>query len=535
MTVHRITQAYARLGATRLASALTVLLIPAPGFAQVVCESLESLELPETTITSAQVVPAGGFAPPQGAGGGHGGRRRGGDRPAPREEAGDLPTFCRVAGVVAPQIRFEVWLPPPTGALGWNGKLNGVGNGGLAGSISYGAMIQALARGYATASTDTGHTDETDHEAWALGHPELLVDFASRSIHATATAAKGIIRAYYGRAPQRSYFTGCSGGGGQALSEAQRYPADYDGIVAGAPANFPTHMWPGELYPAWVTHRSPAHLVPEAKLSLVNDAVLAACDATDGVEDHVLDDPRRCGFDPSTLLCKLADAADCLTAEQVDSVKRIYDGPKDPSSGKLFWPGFEKSSEPGWTGHVSEPFGIPLSYFKYMALQDPGWDWKRFDFADPGSFAVLNEASQRLGPVLDSTDPDLTAFKKRGGKLIAYHGWLDPNIAPRNSIDYYEAVQEAMGGEREASSFYRLFMVPGMGHCGGGPGPSAFDALDALESWVENGKPPDRIPASHVSDGKVDRTRPLCPYPLVARYQGAGSTDEAASFECRRP
>jgi feruloyl esterase len=273
------------------AGALAVLVLPGPCLAQVTCEALESLKLTATTITSARAVGAGEFAPP--AGGGRGGRRPGGDRPA-GEEARTLPAFCRVAGVVAPQIRFEVWLPPPAGAGAWNGKLNGVGNGGLAGTISYGAMVQSLARGYATASTDTGHSNQPGNEGWPLGHPELLVDFASRSIHMTALAAKGVAEAYYGRGPGRSYFTGCSCGGGQALSEAQRYPADYDGIVAGAPANFPTHMWPGELYPAWVTHRTPAHLILEEKLALIEKAALAACDAMDGVADRVLDDPRRC-------------------------------------------------------------------------------------------------------------------------------------------------------------------------------------------------------------------------------------------------
>ena len=498
------------------------------------CEALVSLKVPETTITSAEVVSAGEFTPPTRPGDRPGGPP-GGERMAPGQGARSLPAFCRVAGVVAPQIRFEVWLPPPTGTGGWNGKFNGVGNGGLAGTISYGAMVQSLARGYATASTDAGHPEQPENEDWALGHPELLVDFASRSIHVTARAAKVVLLAYYGRSAERSYFTGCSGGGGQALSEAQRYPADYDGIVAGAPANFPTHMWPGELYPAWVTHRTPAHLIPREKLTLVHDSVLAACDATDGIEDGILADPRRCQFKPSTLLCQGPDGADCLTAAQVESFERIYGGLEDPSSGELFWPGYEMSSEPAWAGHIFEPFSIPLSYFTYMALQERDWDWRSLDFSDPQSFAMLHGASHRLGPILNSTDPDLTAFKRLGGKLIMYHGWIDANITPRNSIAYYQAVQEAMGGEPETQSFVRLFMAPGMGHCGGGPGPNTFDALAALEQWVENGKAPDRITASHVSNGQVDRTRPLCAFPRVAVYQGQGSTDDAASFECRLP
>lgn len=454
---------------------------------------------------------------------------------AASQGAQDLPAFCRVVGVVAPEINFEVWLPQTTGNRSWNGKFNGVGNGGLAGSISYGAMMQSLRRGYATASTDTGHVDKPGSDAWPLGHPELLVDFASSSIHMTARAAKGIIKAYYGQTPRYSYFTGCSCGGGQALSEAQRYPADYDGIVAGAPANFPTHMWPGELYPAWVTHRSPADLIPREKLSLINGAALAACDALDGVRDGILADPRRCDFDPSTLLCPGADGPNCLTAAQVDSVKRIYAGLKDPSSGKLFWPGYEVSSELGWIGHIFEPFNIPLSYFKYMALQNPNWDWRSFDFTDPKNLVALNEASNRLGPILDSTSPDLTAFKRLGAKMIMYHGWIDQNIAPRNSIAYYEKVKETIGGEGEIQPFFRLFMAPGMGHCGGGPGPNTFDSLAALEQWVENGDPPDQIVASHLSNGRVDRTYPLCPYPWVARYKGTGSTDNAANYDCRLP
>ena len=318
------------------------------------CESLTSLKLPETTIVSAQAVAAGEFTPPAGAGG-----ARGGPPPAGTagQEAARLPAFCRVAGTVAPEIHFEVWLPSPTGEKSWNGKFNGVGNGGLAGAISYGAMMRSLARGYATASTDTGHTNEPGKEAWALGHPERLVDFASRSIHMTARAAKRVIEAYYGRAARFSYFTGCSCGGGQGLSEAQRYPADYDGIVAGAPANFPTRMWPGELYPAWVTHRDAASLVPREKLPLVNDAALAACDTLDGVKDGVLEDPRHCRFDPSTLQCKGTDGPTCLTAAQVDSVGRIYQGLNDPSSGTVFWPGYEISSELGWPGHIFEPSG----------------------------------------------------------------------------------------------------------------------------------------------------------------------------------
>ena len=500
-------------------------LLGATAYAQIAtngsCENLKGLKIPETTIVSAQSIAAGEFTAPAKSGG-----MRGAAGPSEK----DLPPFCRVIGVVNPAINFEVWLPPASGEKQWNGKFNGVGNGGLAGFINYGAMTQSLARGYATASTDTGHIERPGDDSWALGHPELLVDFASRGIHMTARAAKAIIGAYYGQGPKYSYFTGCSGGGGQALSEAQRYPADYNGIVAGAPANFPTHMWPGELYAAWVTHRDQASFIPNEKLPLITNAVLEACDSPDGVKDGVLDDPRQCNFDPAQLQCQSADGPNCLTASQADSVRRIYEGLKDPSTGKLFWYGYEKSSETLWPGHINQPFGAPLSYYKYMVLQNPDWDWKGYSFSDPKDFAIAEEASRRLGPILDSTDPDLTAFKKLGGKLILYHGWLDQNIAPRNSIRYFESVQETLG--EDTKDFFRLFMLPGMGHCGGGPGPNTLDALSSLEQWVEKGKAPDQIIATHSTDGKVDRARPLCPYHQVAKYKGTGSTDDAANFVC---
>jgi feruloyl esterase len=509
------------------------------------CESLKSLKLPETTIVSSQIVPAGEFTVPARGGGRLGGALPAGDRMDPQGRRGgdagrgssgpgtkDLPAFCRVIGVVAPAINFEVWLPPSSGEKQWNGKFNGVGNGGLAGSISYSAMVQSLARGYATASTDTGHVNQPGNDAWPLGHPELIVDFASRSIHMTAVVAKEVIKSYYNKAPQYSYFTGCSGGGGQALSEAQRFPNDYNGIVAGAPANYPTHMWPGELYAAYATHRDPANMIPNEKLQVITNAVLAACDSLDGVKDGLLGDPRRCKFDPATIQCPGPDGPNCLTAAQVDSVKKIYAGLKDPSTEKQFWYGYEMSSEPGWPGHINDPFGVPLSYLKYMAFQDPNWDWKTFDLADPKNFARIAEASQKLGPVLDSVNPDLSPFKKLGGKLIQYHGWIDQNISPLNSISFYESAEKKMGGEKATQDFYRLFLAPGMGHCGGGAGPNTLDALTSLEQWVEKARAPEQIIATHSTDGKVDRARPLCPYPQVAKYKGSGSIDDPANFVC---
>jgi feruloyl esterase len=283
-----------------------------------------------------------------------------------------------VAGVVAPQIRFEVWLPPPNGAGAWNGKLNGVGNGGLAGTISYGAMMQSLARGYATASTDTGHSNQPGNEGWPLGHPEPLVDFAPRSIHMTALAARGIVEAYYGRGLARSYFTGCSLWRRPGALRSAEIPGRLRWHRRRRARELPhPHVaWRAVSGLGVAPDAGPPH--PGREVPLIERAAFAACDAIDGVQDGVLDDPRRCRFDPSTLLCKGADGADCLTAAHVDSVQRIYEGPKDPSSGKAFWPGYERTSEPLWPSHIFEPFSIPLSYFKYMALQDPGWDWRSF-------------------------------------------------------------------------------------------------------------------------------------------------------------
>jgi feruloyl esterase len=500
------------------------------------CEALKALKIAETSIVSAQSIAAGAFTPPGRGGGGMRGPLPAGAPTdigrGPAEPGGnDVPAFCRVTGVVAPSINFEVWLPPASGDKKWNGKFNGVGNGGMAGFIAYDAMMQSLGRGYATASTDTGHVDKPGDDSWALDE-KLIVDFASRGIHTTTLAAKAIIRAYYNRDPEFSYFTGCSGGGGQALSEAQRYPEDYNGIVAGAPANYPTHLWPGELYAAWVTHRNEPNQIPNEKLPVISKAAVESCDAQDGVKDGVIGDPRRCKFNPETIQCAGADGPGCLTAAQVDSVRKIYQGAKDLSTGKSFWYGYEMGSETFWPGHINTPFGTPVSYFKYMVLNNPAWDWKGFSFADPKNFVLMDEASKKLGPVLDSTDPDLGPFKKRGGKLILYHGWLDQNISPRNTIQYFETVKEKMGGERSTLDFARLFMAPGMAHCGGGPGPNTLDALSSLEQWVEKGKAPEIIIASHSGEGKVDRTRPLCPYPRVAKYKGTGSTDEAANFTC---
>ena len=488
------------------------------------CAELSALELDDTTIALAEPVAAGSFAPTEGA------------------EAMDLPAFCRVVGVIAPAINFEVWLPDE-----WNGKFQGVGNGGMAGRIRYDALTLALRRGYATASTDTGHkigAGSFDAE-WAFGRPDLVEDYGHRGLHRTTVNGKAITTAFYGAPPTYSYYSGCSKGGLQGLMEAQRYPGDYDGIVAGSPAHDWTRFYAGgHLWYAQATLADPESYIPPDKVGLLGDAVNAACDDLDGIEDGVLADPRRCDFDPAALTCQAGDdPATCLTDKQATAVRAIWSGGKT-ADGERIYPGLVPGgeSEPGaWERWMTgpEPFaGIHFraadGFFKYMVFEDPEWDFRSFDWDADLAFAL-----EKVGPMLDAVDPDIDAFRDRGGKLIVYHGWADPDISALSAIDYYEAVASRLGndGDRDAglaatAEFYRLFLVPGMGHCRGGPGPDQFDALSALEAWIEESTPPERIEASKMQDDEVLRTRPLCPYPQEAKWTGQGSTDDAANFVC---
>lgn len=491
------------------------------------CERLSKLALPAATITDARSVPAGAFTPPEG------------------KLLPDLPAFCRVAGVIKPStdsnIQFEVWMP----AAGWNGKFQGIGNGGFAGSISYGGLAGAVRHGYATASTDTGHHASGTDAGWALGHPEKIVDFGYRAIHETAAKAKLIIHAFYGEAPRRSYFSSCSNGGRQALMEAQRFPDDYDGIIAGAPANFWTHLLTQAGWDIQATMQDPAAYIPAAKLPAFEAAVLAACDALDGVKDGVLEDPAKCHFDPSQLLCKEPDSDACLTSPQLEALQKIYAGPRD-SKGRQIMPGFSPGSEAGaggwgpWiTGTApgnSLQFAFGTQFFTNMVYADPAWDFHTFNVDRAGK-----AADDKFAPILNATDPDLRRFQQHGGKLILYHGWSDAAIPAVNAIDYYQSVVAKMGAQN-TGPFLRLYMVPGMQHCDGGPGPNRFgqsgvaqgdplhDVDAALERWVEQGVAPDYIIATG-----GNRTRPLCPYPDVAQWKGSGSTDDAANFTCAKP
>ena len=516
-----------RLSLILLAAALAA---GASAYAQQTCEKLTGIAVPGLQITSAVSVPAGSFALPNAA---------------PGAKPQVLPAFCRVSAVADPEVRFELWMPAQ-----WNKKLLAVGNGGLAGVIAFNAMVKPLWRGYATSSTDTGHvgTDTTDG-TWALGHYDRLVSFADRAVHVMAEADKTIMRTFYGALPAHAYFNGCSQGGHEALIEAQRYPKDFDGIIAGDPANnWTRHYTGGHLWVALALEGD--GYIPGSKVPLIADAVNNACDTLDGIKDGLLADPRRCHFDPTLLLCKGADSSACLTGPQVDAVKKLWTGPRT-AEGDQIYPGLMPGGEAGrggWAAWITGAgpgtglharLGVP--FLKYAVFENPNWDYRTFRYeAHDGFDSDVDITDTKLGALFNATDPNLAAFKARGGKLIHYHGWSDPDITPLNSVNYYESVVKVMGGSgvhgmRETRDFYRLFMVPGMQHCGGGPGTSIFDMVEPLEQWVERDAAPDKVIASHATDGKVDRTRPLCPFPQEAKWNRTGSTDDASNFACVLP
>ncbi|HEY1242538.1 MAG TPA: tannase/feruloyl esterase family alpha/beta hydrolase [Bryobacteraceae bacterium] len=476
------------------------------------CESLASLTFPDTTFALVQSVAPGALSLPAGRG------------PNAADAYKDLPAFCRIAATLKPtsdsDIKIEVWLP----ANNWNGKFQAVGNGGWAGVISYRDMSEALRRGYATASTDTGHVGSRGQ--FALGHPEKLADFAWRSEHEMTVKAKAIVTAFYGKAPTYSYWNGCSTGGRQGLKEAQKFADDYDGIIAGAPANRTALA----LWIAFAELKDPASYIPKEKYPLVHTAVLQACDAHDGVKDGLIEDPTSCHFDPKVLLCKGADSSSCLTAAQVEAVRKIYSPATNPRTGQVLFPSLVPGSELGWgvLGAGPDPSQPILDQAQYVVYQDPNWNWKTFDFDKD-----VERFNQPEYLVMNATDPNLRSFFSHNGKLLLYHGWSDPNITPLTTVQYYKSVVDTMGGTSKVSNNVRLFLEPGMGHCGGGEGPNVFDKVSALEQWVENSKAPDVMIASHLTSGAVDRTRPLCPYPQIAQYTGKGSTDDAKNFVCR--
>jgi len=441
--------------------------------------------------------------------------------------------MCRVTAYATPtsdsHIDFEVWMPA---ASAWNHKYEGVGNGGFIGAIDFDEMVAGFARGYSVAGTDTGH--KGIDEKWALGHTQKMIDWSYRAVHLMTRASKQIVKAYYGTPAKLAYWDGCSTGGKQGLTEAQKYPDDYDAIVAGAPANYITHLQAGAEYLSWVSLKDgtngPAY-IPPSKYPAIHDAALAACDAMDGVKDGVIEDPMLCHFNPRVIECKGADGADCLTAAQVKTAQTIYAGAKW-ADGKQIFPGLEPGTELDWKMMVGgpKPGGISNGFFQYMVFDNPNWDFRTFNLDRDTRLA-----DKKLGWMMNAIDPNLEAFEAHGGKLVMYDGWADQLIAPQNGVNYYTSVVSKMGGLQKTQQFARLFMVPGMKHCQGGVGPTDFDPLTAVEKWREQGTAPTKIIASKSVAGKVVETRPLCPYPQAAIYKGSGDTNTAASFVCGNP
>jgi len=486
------------------------------------CAALTTLALPEAKVvgaeTSTQYPSEAGVK---------------GSPPAP---------FCRVRIAAHPtadsDIRIELWIPAG-GA--WNGRYLQVGNGGFAGAIPYRSLVMGLRRGYAVAGTDDGHVAgkaEAD-AAFALHHPEKVVDFGWRALKETTDLSKTVLAAY-AAPPKFSYFNGCSDGGREALMEAQHFPADFDGIVAGDPANDWTHLQAAGALGQQALFRSKASFVPISKLPALQAAARKAC----ADETGVIENPLVCRFDPAVIECKGAESDQCLTKAQVATVRTFYHGSLD-ASGRPIIPGLDPGAEAetpnGWGrwvigdapsgGEASLAWKFNHGFLAYMVYGDPNYDLKTFRYERD-----MPAIERKLAPILNSTSPDLSAFKARGGKLIQYHGWADPAIPGRDSILYFDRVQKRMG---DTAPFYRLFMAPGMLHCIGGPGPSAVDWQGAISAWVEKGQAPDRvIAAKFVSDDPasgVALKRPLCAFPKVARWDGSGDKTKAESFVCVAP
>lgn len=507
------------------------------GDAKQICAQLGKLSLANTGIVQASAVEAGALVLEQAA-----------DDPIYKK----LPAFCRVVAVAKPtadsNIRVEIWLP----LAGWNGKFIGQGNGGFAGSIGYHGLAVAVRSGFASGGTDTGHKGEATDSTWALGHPEKVIDFGYRAVHTMTELSKTVVQAFYSSAAQHAYFTSCSDGGREALMEAQRFPGDYDGILAGAPAYNWTSLVSRAAQMNQVLLASPESYLPASKVPAIAKTVLVACQREE--PGPFLADPRTCQFSPKMMLCKGAETDGCLTQAQANTVKALYAGSYLRDS-KLVYHGLLPGGElgdngwPGWiTGdkpNSSAGAAYAEGYFRNLVYSNPDWDLKSFDLDRD-----LKAAVDKTSTALDAVNPNLTAFRARGGKLILYHGWNDAAISPLATIDYYNSVMETVG-QAETASFVRLFMVPGMQHCGGGPGPAdfgqrgpSFDPLlddaahnitTALEDWVEKGTAPEQVIArgSYEAAGrKVSFAEPICAYPKAAEYKGSGDLKDAASYSC---
>ena len=517
------------------------------------CGKLTALSLPGATITSAERVPAGAFVVPSnpaGRGGGGSSALAGtlgavpdvpgrvtantaglglgynGGRGIPAYST--LPAFCRVTATLRPSaqsdVRMEAWLPVDR----WNGLFRGTSPNGLGGVINYNAMAVGLTDGFAVASTDTGH--QGGDSAWMLV-PERVTDFAGRAMHETTVVGKALTSAYYGNAPSKSYMIECGGGSAAALHEVQKYPSDYDGVVVGGHAAHLTRQIFGQLWLWLAVHKDGGVVLPSSKLPLIHDAVLRKCDLLDGVKDGLLENPERCKFDPKELACTSADSPTCLTAPQVEAVRKIYDGPRTPRTGTRVWSPLYRGSELDWSFFIDSaaPIGIATSVIRDAVLKDPSWDYKTSGI-DFDRHVTLADASDLAR--VNASNPDISAYVGRGGKLLLSGGWNNALVPAGAVVDYFGRVQASLGKATAARSV-RLYMVPGMIECNGGPGTDTFDMLSVMRGWVERGEVPAAVTASRVEYGKVVRTRPLCPYPQVATYKGSGSTDEAGNFSCK--
>jgi len=523
------------------------------------CEDLINLKFPRATVTLAQPIPAGNFLAPDG-------------------ENYAVPAFCRVHGVSRPtsdsSINFEVWMPEN----GWSGRYYQHGQGGSGGVISYADLAGFLLSGAAGAATDDGHVMPADRGlGWALKHPERVVDFGYRALKETTDHAKIVVQTYYGKAPHYSYFEGCSDGGRLALMAAQRFPDDWNGILVGAPGNYRVRFtagvnaWFGQI---WLNN--PAGRIPPSKLPAIQRAALAACKPQANVVDGIATDPRFCRLDPAILTCKTKDTDECLTEPQVAMVRTIYDGPRSLRTGEQIYPGYPSTVEGvngGWDNNITggrasmgfqssannainEPsYSIRAKqFYRNFVFDDPQWDFQKLDLDRDIAYAENKlVAGQSLASILNSDNPELSGVNEKIPKILMYFGWADDSVTPLGGIKYYEDVAQKNNGFKKTQGFFRLFMAPGMAHCGGGPGPNSFgqfgrlytpplkdDAAHsitrALEAWVEKGVAPRKIIAAKYVDDKPERgalmTRPLCPYPQIAKYKGRGSTRDAGNFEC---
>jgi len=485
------------------------------------CNQLTSLSLENSIIDAALEIEAGRFEEPPGY------------VPLFKPDYSVLPAFCRVVGSIHPtadsDIGFEVWLPRDD----WNGRFLQAGNGGAAGSILYFTMTEPLSRGYAVAHTDTGHSGGGGEFSWALGHPEKLLDFQSRSLQEMTNVGKAITAARYGKSPERSYFQGCSTGGRQALTVAQRFPSAYDAIVAGAPAN----NWTALMALSLIIEQSlgPDGL-PVEKLGLLQEAAIAACDGDDGFADRVISLPEQCGYDPGSLACGSKETDGCLSPVELEAARRIYAGVVT-AEGTVHTPGTGPASEPGWAFYTAPGSSFGSSYFRYVVMADPNWDPSTFDLERD-----LARATPLDDDGLEAMGPNLSEFVAAGGKLLLYHGTTDGLLPYGNSVNYYESVVETLGADAIEDAV-RFYLVPGMDHCIGGEGAYLIDWLSALERWEEEDLKPGTLSGVHpaVGFGQAAEpsgksfTRPVCAYPQLAKFTGNGNADVAANWTCAAP